>query len=603
MHAATLALVAVAVAVALAAGTRSYDDAYITYAYARSVSAGEGLTWHGRPVLGTSSPFLAVALGGLERAIPLGIPIWGALLSALAGLGGALALAGLGRREGWAWGGIAAGLFWLLWPGRYGHGGGEMAMAIGAVAGAAWAFAAERPKTAGALLALAACLRAEAGLAALVLAGALVARDGLRRAVPAIARAALVAAPLVALWAAALWRLAGTLLPRTLEAKRAQAASELGVWSAAGWRLLADEGAWLAGAATSVLGVLFALSALGLFVAARRRHALGGALGIWGIGHLVLLAALGVPKYTWYVEPFRFGLLVAAGLGVGAASLLEGRSARRARLTVAALVLVLVGYGVAELVGFAGSPGDTRREIYLRVAEAADDYPSGTTLAAYEVGYLGFASRQPVLDLLGLVTPEAPLDAVRRGDLAAVRRRLDPDLVALPLSGGSLVGSTIGDPAEFLATYALDRLLLGGEPNVALFRRASLPGRGPVARDLLHELAADGGRVEYRAQGAESGLALRLGAEERRTLPLGAGSRGRLVLALGSEAVEAELAVELEVAGEPGRLAAFELEPGAPWRLEALPLEPDDLPRTLAFRCAAEPGASCLVGLPYLASR
>lgn len=595
-------ILAATLAVALAAGTRSYDDAYITYTYARSVAAGEGLSWHGEAVLGTSSPFLALVLGGLERSWPLGIPVWGAVLSALAGALGGLALLALGRRGGWPWGALAAALFWLVWPGRYGHGGGEMAMAIAAVTGAAWAFAADRPRLAGFLLALATALRAECGLAAPILALALVRRDGWRQGSRAVLRAAVVAAGLLAVWAVALFTLAGTVVPRTLAAKQAQAASVLGIWSSSGWRFLGDEGAWLLDAASSPLGILFALAILGLVVAYRRELRFGFALVVWGVAHLALLASLGVPRYTWYVEPFRFALLVAAGMGVSVPGLLSGRPARRARWTAALLVLTLLGFGIEEFVGFARGPGDTRREVYFDVAAAADAYPPGTSIAGYEVGYIGFASRQPVLDLLGLVTPEVPLDAVRRGDLAAIRRRLDPDLLVLPLAGGSLVTSAIGDPREFLETYRLDRLRFGGEPNVALYRRATLAGRGTVELDLLPGLAAAGGRIEVKMLAQEGGLVLELAPGERRALPLPAGAHGPVVFAVGAEAAGGGLAIDLEVGGEVGRFAEIPIDVASRWSYQSLPLAADVLPRTLAFSCSAEGGTDCLVGLPHLAA-
>lgn len=591
---------ALALVVSLAVGTRSYDDAYITYTYARAVAAGDGLTWHGTAALGTSSPFLAVVLGGLERAWPLGIPVWGAILSGLAGALGALALWGVGRREGWPWGGLAAGLFWLLWPGRYGHLGGEMSLAVAAVAGAAWAFAARRPWLAGALLALATLFRAECGLAAPVLAAALVGRDGVRRGGAAVARAAAVAAAGVAVWAVALYSIAGTVLPRTLAAKQAQAASALGIWRSSGWRFLAEEGEWLLDAAASGLGILFALALLGVFVAVRRGLRFGGALAAWGVAHLLLLALLGVPRYTWYVEPFRFALLVAAGMGVAAPGLLAGRSLPRARWTVALLVLVLLGLGVEELMHVTRHEGDPRRAAYRRVVEAAEAYPPGTSIASCEVGYIGFASGQPVLDLLGLVSPEASLDAVRRGDLATVRERLDPDLLVVPLPGGSLMSSILGDPREFLADYRLDRLVLGQEPNLALYRRASLPGRGPVLLDLSPELAAGGGRIGVRVLAHEGGLVLLLAPGERREAALPSGSSGRLVFAAGADTAGGSLAVDLGVGGEWGRLAEVPIEAASHWYLQSLPLAADVLPRSLAFVCAAEGGADCLVGLPHL---
>ena len=169
------------------------------------------------------------------------------------------------------------------------------------------------------------------------------------------------------------------------------------------------------------------------------------------------------------------------------------------------------------------SGGDPRRGSYRAVAELADRYPEATTIASFEVGYLGYFGHRRVLDLLGLVTPAAPLDAVRAGDLAAVRERLAPDLLMLPLNSGGLFESTIGAVPAFLDAFRLDRLQLVGIPHLAVFRRAGLAGRGEVELDLLPGLAADGARVELAGFAQESGLAAILAPGERRGVEIAAG--------------------------------------------------------------------------------
>lgn len=594
-------MIAAAVAVGFRVGTSSYDDAYITYAFAKSVAAGEGLAWHGTPVLGTSSPFLALLLGGLERLAPIGIPVWGAILSTTAAAAAGGALLALGRREGWGWSGPVAAIFWILWPGRYGHNGGEMALAIAAVIVAAAAFAANRPRTAGLALAVAVMFRAEAGLAAPILVAGLAGRDGLRRALPAAGRAAAVSMAVVAGWAIALGAIAGSVLPRTLEAKRAQAQSVLSLWNSAGGRLLTDELAWIAAAAMTSLAVLFVLALLGIVVLLLRRPPLGTALVAWGIAHLLLVALLGIPRYTWYVEPFRLSLLLAAAFGAGAGELVPRRVGRWIRPVVALLVLVLLGIGLQSLRSVVDSGGDARQARYEEVARAADEYPSGTTIAGFEVGYLGFATRQPVLDLLGLVTPEVPLDLLRRGDLAGIRRRLDPDLLIVPLDGGLLTTGVIGDPGEFVARYRLDRQLIEGGRPVAIYRRISLPGRGPVVRDMIPDFA-DVSPPATVLLGNETGLAVRLRAGERHAVRVPAIGARRLVFAAGGEGLAARLVVRR---GEPGAEAILDdvpVSPGASWNLRSLPF-PGEEPARVEFACEGDTGGTCLVGMPHLAAR
>ena len=595
-----LGLVLAAAAVTAVGGEAGFDDVYITYAFARSVAAGDGLSWGGEPVLGTSTPFLALLLGGLERILPLGIPVWGALLTGAAAAATALALAALGRREGWALGGAAAGFLWILWPNRFGHGGSEVAMAVAAVALAALAFAADRPRAAGAALALAMLLRGEAGLAAPCLAAALAARDGWRRALAPVARAAAVAAVLVVAWLTLLAALAGTILPRTLAAKRAQAQSALHIWDSAGWRLLADQADELARLAARPAGLVFALALAGLFQLARRRPPFALALAAWGGLHLLLVAALGVPRYGWYVLPFELGILLAAGFGLELARRPEGSAARPAWTTATLLLLLFAAAAVRNLLDLASGGGDPRRESYRAVAELADRYPEGTTIASFEVGYLGYFGHRRVLDLLGLVTPAAPLDAVRRGDLAAVRDRLRPDLLMLPLNAGGLFRSTLGELPGFLAGYRLDRLQLQGYPHLAVYRRAGLEGRGAVELDLLPELAGAGARVEYAGLSGEEGLVLMLAPGESRAVALPAGPPLRLQAGLGAPVALASASVELESGGASRGLGAADALREPRWRRWSAAVPRRAEPARLVLACAAGSASDCWIGQPHL---
>ena len=92
------ALAAVCAALCALTWLGSYDDAYITYTFARNLAVGKGWTWGSVRILGTSSPLFAALLAGLEYAVPLGVPVWGHLVTWTAALGAAIGLFSLGRR-------------------------------------------------------------------------------------------------------------------------------------------------------------------------------------------------------------------------------------------------------------------------------------------------------------------------------------------------------------------------------------------------------------------------------------------------------------------------------------------------------------------------
>lgn len=481
-----LALGAVTLAVlalALGHGTAGFDDAYITYTYAKTFAEGGGLTWEGVPVLGTSTPFLAVVLGLLERAWPLGVDWWGSLLGWLSLWGLGLALVALARREGWFLGGAVAALVALGAPGLVKFIGSEFLPAVALVVVAAWALASGRRTAAGVALALAVALRTEMGIAALALAGAfLVAERGRWRDVTRVAGLALA---LWGLWLLALWRIAGTLVPSTLAAKQAQGASVLGIWPAG--RGLVENLLSLTPAALffrrdlfgNLLAIALPLAGLAAwFLLGRARWRFAAALLLWGPLHLALFALLGVGAYPWYAIPFWLACALAIGL---AFELARALPRDRARIAVAVLGVALVAgiLGSRDSFGWQLRPAeDERKAVYRQVAELLDTYPPGTRLAAWEVGYLGYYAANPVLDLLGLVTPEVPLDLVRQGQLAEIRERLRPDIVMLSGDGGALVSAARGDEVRF----AEDLEEIAEWSSEKMIARTYLASRGSRAR-------------------------------------------------------------------------------------------------------------------------
>jgi arabinofuranosyltransferase len=583
----------------------TYDDVYITYVYAESVARGEGLTWHGAEALGTSTPFLATLLGFLSRATGADVPLLGHLLSWASVWLGALALFAIARREGVPRAGVLAAAIWMLSHTVEAHAGSEYLPAVAAGVAAAWAFLAGRSVLAGALLALGFAFRAEAGLLAPLLAAALLWRGPAPAARTAVLRAAGVAMALTALWLALLWQLAGgQLVPQTLAAKRAQAESLFGYWP----RRRRMAGPLFFYVTRFVVGSspapFFALALPGALAWCLRTPwpPMLTALVVWGPAHLLLVALLGVGFYPWYSIPVMFSATVVLGF----AAELPARAGARWRPWLRAALAVVLAW-VALQVRPVLDPrtrhaGDTRRFAYGRAAELFDRYPEGTSVAAFEVGFLGYATRQPVLDLMGLVTPQAPLAAVREARLDRARQALGPDLLMLPLNAGGLVASTVGDVDAFAREFALDRLQLDSRPPLALYRRAALAGRGEARVDLATPLAASGcaPRIVDRPGFLALALVVPRGASCGATLAPPAA--GRLVFgASGAAGGEASLAVSLGGAtGELPLPGAASRTPSHGWIWTDLPLPADAA--SARFACAAESADDCLVAYPHVAA-
>ncbi len=423
----------------------SYDDAFITYRYARNWAEGLGLVYNpGEAVLGTTAPGYALLLGLLSRVTGVAVPGWGTLLS-LAGLVAATTLVSAAARPA---GPPAAGpaadprLSRAVLAGLAGSSAvllrwnvellGAEAFVILALAVAAGFLALERdrPVAAGLLAAAAMACRLDAGLAAAAL--GLVLWRSRRRFPLAFAVAGL--APL-APWLAWLQLRFGSVLPNTLGGKQSEFAVGLQDYSLAEWLWL-QRTLPLSGALA-----LLALAVAGLVAGWHRgfwRRPFFVALALWLGLHEAAYRLVDVPFAPWYQVPLLAALAWLAALGAWSIAAWAVRRLARAEpragrplfllllplpLAIGLLLPVLVPsarYVAAQW----GSPPDPRLRIYTavgRLLEQRGQGRPGGTVAAVEIGALGWATRAPVLDLAGLVSPRV---------LAAKSSATVPQLVA-----------------------------------------------------------------------------------------------------------------------------------------------------------------------------
>lgn len=591
-------------------GRSGIDDVYITYVYARSFAQGHGLTWPGSTALGTSSPFLAVVLGSLSFLTGFEVPDLGNALSWITIAVASTGLFALGRAEGWPWAGFAAGVFWLIGLPSHVLLGNEFLPAIAAVI---WAFherARGRLVSAGVLLALAAMFRAETGLAAPILACLELRRGDLAGSLRRIARIAGAAMLVAGIWLAALYALTGTVLPATFAAKRAQAESTLGLWSStAGWKAAwnepwkvfpRDRRSWwwpLAIAAAVAVGSRW----LGRNRGGQPPNAVPAsalALLAWGAGHLSLVVAIGVPFYPWYAAPLRFAqqfLPTLAWVALGSTQ----RRLRQGWMIAAGAALATVAFATrSDLDWLKTKMGDLRRPAYSRVAELAELYPAGTRIAAWEVGFLGWESDRQVVDLLGLVSDGASLDAVRKGDLRSNLASLRGDLLMTTLGSRALWAATVGEPRRFLADYRLDQLTLSPEPPLAVYRRAALAPRGEAQIDLLATVAEGDPAAELVWHNADKigllSLAIARGEEVAIRLP--PGPRRNLTAQLAAATKRSR--VRIVIATETGANGSIEAIDAEKWRRYLSVVPESKTGATITFSCLR--GNGCRIGQPYL---
>lgn len=408
-----LGLAFVVAATALTVSFRSIrmDDAYISYQYGRNLAEGRGFAFNaGERRLGTTAPGHAlIAAGLLPVAGPEGLP---ALMSALGAI---------------AWATQALLMFLLLAPrlGTLAAGAGGVAVLVGAagsasvvpmetnlVAAAALAAlaAAERGRAvpAAAAAGVAALLRLDAALLALVLAAFYGGRElrGPRRA--SLARRAL--GPLLAFLAPLLpWLVFATVqfgspLPAT-------AAAKVNVTPPAEYALhiLRDGPERLFGQADPVAVTMGVALAGGGAVAAWRAGGAVALLPVWAALHAVAFLALRpLTLFRWHLYPYGLVFVTLAFVALALLARSRQRALRVAGPLAAATLALVVGARTAAAPGSWRNSywGGQRHDVYVALADwLKARTPPGDRVAILEVGTVGYYSQVRLVDKAGLVTP------------------------------------------------------------------------------------------------------------------------------------------------------------------------------------------------------
>ena len=446
------------------------DDFFITFRYAQNLAAGAGFVFNpGEHVFGLSEPGIGLLLALLNRLTTVAIPALGTFTGAAALVGSAVLLLAEGCERGrrlealvggslaitssYLWvnqsAGVFVGLFCLLAASRW----------IGS-----------RPLAAGTLAGLAVWFRPDmlAGVLVLVL---LLCRERFQRqvaAAPPVAnrggagRALLAAIVVIGLGAGLALLYFGRPLPTTLAAKHAMLAATgagpVGFWQRA---LPLLERHFGAGAVW-----LLALGLLGQIPLALTFGRAGRLLVLIALALDLGYPLLGLPFFAWYIVPFAlatcYGLAaVLVGLGrlleVGLGALLSARHGAAARGLAACGALaigaaVLSPLAAAEWRWFTVFNWFPQLAVYRQGAVwLATHSAPGDAVAYNEIGVLAFYSQRPVVDVLGLVTPDS-IPYVERGDL---------------------VGAFLAHPTPFVWVHS--RRGLGLLPELPWFRRAYRP--------------------------------------------------------------------------------------------------------------------------------
>jgi hypothetical protein len=415
------------VAARLFPGPRTIDDAYITFRYARNLLAGNGFVFNaGERVLGTTTPLftlLLATIGLFTGGAHAPFPEIALFVSALTDGFSALLLLKLGQRLGADWAGVGAALAWAIAPFSvtFAIGGLETSFYIFVLLATCWAYLEKRRGLAALLAALSLLTRPDALLLILPLAFDWVVLAP-RRGEAQVQRneVLLFILPLLA-WGLFAWLYFSSPIPQSLLAK--SAAYRLPPLSAL-VRLLQHYATPFLEHLTFGLGwigiglLLYPFLALVGSRAAFKREPASWPLAVFPWIYFVTFAIANPLIFRWYLAtplPFYF-LFILIGLQTMLLDLFHLFKIKSAHFTNAlcALVLVLPLLSLRNWTLHPAQPPDRPApamawiELELLYEQAAHylapelaAHPQAT-LAAGDVGALGYFTDARILDLVGL---------------------------------------------------------------------------------------------------------------------------------------------------------------------------------------------------------
>lgn len=397
-----------------------YDDAFITFRYARNLAVGRGLVYHPDEwVLGTTSPGYSLYATVLYLT---GLPFPTTAVAANIALDSLilyvtfLAVGGPERR-------LACVLFGNLFAvspimSRICVGGMEMNLFLAWSISAIMFYHRGHKRAAITLAALSYFLRPEG----VILVGLLCLGEWLGKSREGAVRLALTAVLAVLPPLFCIYKAYGHIIPQSVVAKSRDLGTPLAVVLE---QLVFSDPLCL---------VLAPLALWGLVLAFRR----GGfqrTVGLWSLGYLSAYLIARPKVWSWYGEPIHYGVTLLGAMGIG--DLLQ----RVPRLAVSLPKTWTAGIGSAAVVILwiallaKLGPSSISKHVYGGMERWCREHVSeGTSILAGDIGAIGYYSNARIYDVAGLVWP----DALNFGSVADMIQAYKPDFILLTADRSSV---------------------------------------------------------------------------------------------------------------------------------------------------------------------
>jgi hypothetical protein len=400
-----LVLCTTAAAARLMLGPQIVDDAFITMRYSRNLAASGAMSYNPPdPVLGTSTPLWTLVLAGGEVG-GVAPETTAVVVSSLAD--GCSILLILAAPAGGSLAALAAAATIAAWPAyvTYAVSGMETSLYVLIIVTCLTAMTRNRTALSAAAASLGALCRPDGAL--LVVLGFVWTLVTASR--QAAARYAAVAAVVAAPWAAYAYVRFGSMIPSSVTAKAA--ATDPWFVSLQNVAAYFFHGIYLP---------MTLLALVGCGVVLRRREGFWRAWTVWGLAYLIAMTAMnGFTHFPWYFVPLLpiYSALAIEGAGfvwtrvaafVRNGGVGDSFLATPVRRTAAAVLLSAALLSrMTPLKAYLRSAAEGREKLYASVAANLAGVDAHCTVAATEIGAIGYYYPGRVLDLAGLVSPEA----------------------------------------------------------------------------------------------------------------------------------------------------------------------------------------------------
>ena len=411
------------------------DDAYITYRYARNIANGEGFVYNpDKYVLGTSTPLYTILLALIFKVTSISIPQISLALNFFGLWLGAGLFYEIGRSKNSIFAFGLSSLFLTNPFNRYSI-GMETLFLMFLLALIIWTKYKQKHALMAIALGLAMMTRYE-----MVLLYGIIAIDELFR-LKRITVWMFIPGVLFTIWGGFAWWVFGSFIPQSALAKIAAPHIQFLVGAGAYWYLFSQE--------LIAINILLFFLLLGGFVMIFKKIDLQGfKYVIYWTGAYLAASTFLAGSFPWYYVPLMpgFALMVIMGAHYIANGLThalrktvhEPKSNLYDLIMIMSLVVLLsvqISFWYKDWQLYKGGYLDNRYGEYLQVADWLEENSySDQSLAAFEIGYLGYFTDMEIIDLFGLVTPEL-FEWVDEGSidtLAHVLGNYSVDYILLP---------------------------------------------------------------------------------------------------------------------------------------------------------------------------